>query len=87
MEKKIHKNPFCFQIYADYEADIEIDIFNIVKKTTIFHKRNPVCNCCFIVSELDDVLKKGYCESSLGYDKVDWFVDEAIKLGKNVSLF
>ena len=38
-----------------------------------------------MVSELDDGLKSGYHESPLGYDNVDWFVDEVKKLEKNVA--
>ena len=34
----------------------------------------------YIVFELDDVLKSGYYESALGYDNVDWFADEVIRL-------
>ena len=29
-----------------------------------------------IVSELDDILKKSFCESPLGYINVEWFVNE-----------
>ena len=39
-----------------------------------------------IVSELEDVLQNGYHKSPLGYDNVDWFVDEVIKL-ENKSAF
>ena len=29
---------------------------------------------------MEDVLQSGYYESALGYDNVDWFVKEVIKL-------
>ena len=32
------------------------------------------------MSELEDVLKSDYYKSLLGYNNVDWFVDEIIKL-------
>ena len=31
---------------------------------------------------MEDVLKSGYYESPLGYNNVDWFVIEVIKLEK-----
>ena len=34
------------------------------------------------MSELENVLKSGYYKSPLGYDNVDWFMDEVIKLEK-----
>ena len=33
---------------------------------------------------MEDVLESGYYESPLGYDNVDWFVNEVIKLGKKL---
>ena len=56
-------------------------------KTTNIYKQNPVLNGYEIVPELEDVLKSGYYKSPLGYDNVDWFVDEVIKLEKNGLLF
>ena len=42
-------------------------------------KRNPVVNDYHNVSELHHVLKSDYYEA-LGYNNVDWFVDEVIKI-------
>ena len=39
------------------------------------------------MSELDDVLKGGYHKSPLGYNNVDWFVDEAIKLENKMAYY
>ena len=36
---------------------------------------------------MDDVLKSGYYESPLGYDNVDWFVDEVIKLENRMAFY
>ena len=39
-----HKNPLSFRIFADFEADNEIEdskAFSI--KTTFMYKQNPVC--------------------------------------------
>ena len=41
----------------------------------------------YIVCELDDVLKSGYFESPLGYDNVDWFVDEVVNLEKKMVFY
>ena len=38
------------------------------------------------MSELD-VLKSGYYKSPLGYNNVDWFVDEVIKLGNQMAFY
>ena len=38
-----------------------------------------------IISELEVVLKSDYYKSPLGYDNVDWFVDEVIKLENKIA--
>ena len=86
MEKNFHKNPLYFRIYADFEADNENDDSVVGNKTTNIYKQNPILNGYHIVSELEDVLKSDYYKFPLGYDNVDWFVDEVIKL-KNKMVF
>ena len=81
-KKHFHKNPLYFRIIADFEADNEKDNTKIGNKTTNIYKQNPVLNGYYIISELEDVLKSDYYESPLGYDNVDWFVKEVIKLEK-----
>ena len=39
------------------------------------------------MSELEDILKSDYYKSHLGYDQVDWFVIEVIKLGNKVPFY
>ena len=83
-----HKNPLYFRIYADFEADNENDNSIVGNKTTDIYKQNPVLNGYRIVSELEDVLQSGYYKSPSGYDNVDWFVEEVIKLEKKwLSIF
>ena len=36
---------------------------------------------------MDDVLKSGYHKSPLGYNNVDWFVDEVKKLENKMAFF
>ena len=36
---------------------------------------------------MEDVLKSGYFNSPLGYDNVDWFVDEDIKLENKMAVY
>ena len=36
---------------------------------------------------MEDVLKSGYFESPLGYDNVDWFVNEVKKLQKKMAFY
>ena len=79
-KKHFHKNPLYFRIYADFEADNEKDSSTIGNKTTNIYKQNPVLNGYKIVSKLEDVLKSGCYKSPLGYENVDWFLDEIIKL-------
>ena len=71
-----HKNPLYFRIYADFEADNEIENSSIGNKTTNIYKQNPILNGYYIESELEDVLKSVYWNSPLGYDNADWFVHE-----------
>ena len=75
-----HKNLLSFRSYADFEADNEIDNSCIGNKTTNFLKQKPVCNGYYLVSDLNDVLPSGYYDSPSGYENIDWFVDEVIKL-------
>ena len=79
-KKHFHKNRIYFRIYADFEADNEKDNRTIGNKTTNIDKQTPVLNGYHFVSELENVLKSEYHKSPLGYDNVDWFVDEVIKL-------
>ena len=88
MEKKhFHKNPLYFRIYADFEADNEIDNSSIGNKTTNIYKQNLVLNGYHRESELEDVLQSSYCKSPLGYDDVDWFVVEVIKLENKMTFY
>ena len=86
-KKHFHKNQLYFRIYADFEADNEKDNTCIGNKTTNIYKQNPVFNGYHIVSELEDVLKSDYYKSPLGYDNVDWFVDEVIKLENKMAFY
>ena len=86
-KKQFHKNPLYFRIYADFEADNEKDNSIIGNKTTNIYKQNPVLNGYYIVSELEDVLKSDNYKSLLGYDNVDWFVDEVIKLENKMAFY
>ena len=84
-----HKNPFYFRLYADFEADNEKDNSSMCNKTTniYIYKQNPVLNGYRIVSELEDVLQSGYYKSPLGYDNLDWFVIEVIKLENKMAFY
>ena len=86
-KKHFQKNPLYFTIYADFEADNEKDISKIGNKTTNIYKQKPVLNGFHIISELEDVLESGHYESPLGYDNVDWFVKEVIKLEKKMAFY
>ena len=58
---------------------------SVGNKTTNFYKQNLILNGYEIVSELEDVLKGGYHKSPLGYNNVEWFVDEVIKLENKMA--
>ena len=77
-KKYFHKIPLYFRVYADFECNNEIDNSNMGNKTTNIYKQNPVCNGYYKVSELNNVLKSGYCHSPFGYRNVNWFVREMI---------
>ena len=84
-KKYFHKNLLYFRIYADFEADNEKDNTCIGNKTINIYKQNPVLNGYHIVSELEDILKSDYYKSPLGYNNVDWFIDEIIKLENKMA--
>ena len=86
-KKHFHKNPIYFRIYADFEAANEKDDSKIGNKTTIIYKQKPVLNGFYIISELNDILESGYYESPLGYDNVDWFVKEVIRLENKMAFY
>ena len=86
-KKHFHKNPLYFRIIADFEADNEKDNTKIGNKTTNIYKQNPVLNGYYIISELEDVLESGYYESPLGYDNIDWFVKEVIRLENKMAFY
>ena len=76
-----------FRINTDFEADNEQDNSSIGDNTTNIYKQNPVLNGYRIKSELEDVLKSRHYESRLGYDNVDWFVDEVIKVENKMTFY
>ena len=87
MEKTFSKESFIFRTIADFEADNEIDGSNIGNKTTNIYKQNPVFSGSYIISELEYVLKSGYYESLSGYDNLDWFVNEVIKIENKTNFW
>ena len=82
-----HTNLLYFRIYADFEADNEIDKSSIGNKTTYIYKLIPILSGYHIESELENVLKSGYYKSPSGYNNVDWFVDEVLKLENKISFY
>ena len=40
-----------------------------------------------VESEIDYILQSGYYESPLGYNNVDWFVNEVIKLENKINFY
>ena len=66
-----NKKPLSFRIYANFEADNEIDKSSIGNETTNTCKQNPVLNGYQVISELEIDLKGGYYESLLGYHNID----------------
>ena len=83
----LNKNPLYFKIYAYFEADNEKDNRIIGNKTTNNYKQIPILNGYRIESELEDVLQSDYYKSPLGYDNVDWFVNEVIKLENKMTFY
>ena len=86
-KKHFHKNSLNFRIYADFEADNEIDGSSVGNKTTNIYKQNQVLHGYYIISELEEVLERGYYESPLGFNNVDWFVKKIIKLENKMAFF
>ena len=59
-KERFRRNPLYFRIYADFEADNEIDNSSLGNKTTKIYRQKPILNGYHIVSELEDVLKNSY---------------------------
>ena len=88
MEKKhFYRNPFYFGLYADFKALNEKDNSSAGNKTTNIYKQNPIPNGYHVESELEDVLQSCHFKSPLGFNNVDCFVDEDIKLEKIMALY
>ena len=86
-KKYFQKNKLYFRTYADFEADNKKENTNIGDKTTNIYKQEPVCNGYQIVSDLDHILKSDYHNPPLGYENVNWFVDEIIKLENKMNFW
>ena len=86
-KKHFHKNPLYFRIIVLFKAENEIDNSSVGNKTTNIYKQNPVLNGYYVISELEDIIKSGYHEFSLGYNNVDWFVKEVIKLENKMAFY
>ena len=84
-KQHFQKKSLFFRIYADFEADNEIDNSGTGNETSNICKQNLVLNGYHIISELEDVLESGYFESPSVYKNVDWFVNEVIKLENMMS--
>ena len=82
-----HKNQLCFRKYADFDADNEKANSSIDNKTTIICKQNPVLNGYHIEFELEDAFIGEYYKSPLGYNNVDWFVNEVIKSENKMAFY
>ena len=61
-----------------------INLVYVIKQLIFLHQ-NPILNGYHIIFELQDVLKSDYYKSHLGYNNVDWFVDEVIKLENKMA--
>ena len=64
--KNFYKNSLYYRIYADSEADNEIDNSCVGNKTINIYKQKQVLKGYHIESELNDILQSGYYESPLG---------------------
>ena len=64
-----------------------MDNSKIRNKTTNIYKQNAVLNGYYIICELENVLKSGYYESSLGYNNVDWFVNQVKNLENKMAFY
>ena len=80
-----HRNPLYFRLNADFEANNEKDNSSIGNKTINIYKQKPKLNSYLIQFELEGILKSGYHKSPLGYNNVDWFVNEVIKLENKMA--
>ena len=52
-KKHFQKNPLYLRIYADFEADNDIDFSSIGIRTTNVYKQNPILYCFHIKSEME----------------------------------
>ena len=86
-KKHFHKNPVYFRIIADFEADNEVDGSSVRNKTTNIYKQNPVLNGYYVISELEVVLESDYSEAPLGYNNIDWFVNQIKKIEIKMNFY
>ena len=87
-KNQFNKNPLYFRIYTDFEADNEKEDSKAgCNKINNIYKQIPVCNGCEIVSEFEEDLKSGYHKSPLGYENIDWFSVEIIKLENKMTFY
>ena len=68
---------------------LKTKLINLVSKLKqlLFLNKTQYLMVIKIKSELEDVLERGFYESPLGYNIIDWFMDEVLQLEKNGILF
>ena len=86
-KKYFHKYPLYFRNIADFDADNEIAGSSVGNKTTNVYKQIPIPNGYYIITDLEDLLETGYYESPLGYNNVDWYVNEVMKLENKIAFY
>ena len=86
-KKYFQKNKLYFRTYPDFDADNKKENTNIGDKTTNIYQQEPVCNGYQTVSDSDHVLKSEYHKSPLGYENINWFVDEIVKLESKMTFW
>ena len=58
-KRHFHKFSSHVKVFEDFEADIKIDISCTINKTTNIFEQNPQCNGYHVLSELNNIFKKG----------------------------
>ena len=64
-----------------------IILVQVIKQLITYFKQNQICNRYYITSELNDVLESGFYEFFQGYDRLDSFVHEVMKVENKKSFY
>ena len=87
LKNHFHKFHYSLGLLQILKLIMKLNTAKFLVITTYNNKQNHMMKGYITVSDLDDVLQRCCYESPVGYDNVDWFVIESMKLETKVTFY